>query len=108
MAERETFNLTVQGFDSLAAYSMLRWSKRTSHQALNLETAGSSPARSTHGPIVHGLGSGVSPPGTGFDSLWGHCGVEELVSRLAHDQEHAGSNPVPAIPVSFNGRTLPC
>jgi hypothetical protein len=25
----------------------LRWSKRTSHQALNLETAGSSPARST-------------------------------------------------------------
>ena len=35
----------------------LRWSKRTSHQALNLETAGSSPARSTRGPIVYGLGS---------------------------------------------------
>jgi hypothetical protein len=38
---------------------MFRWSKRTSHQALNLETAGSNPARSTHGPIVYGLGSGV-------------------------------------------------
>ena len=44
---------------------MLRWSKRTSHQALNLETAGSNPARSTHGPIVYGLGSGVFTPGNG-------------------------------------------
>jgi hypothetical protein len=70
--ERETFNLTVQGSipwrptscvagvtESAPAFyadgrgstprrrAMLRWSKRTSHQALNLETAGSNPARST-------------------------------------------------------------
>jgi hypothetical protein len=75
-AERETFNLTVQGSipwrptpcvagaigqrTSLLTRRLpvrvrggaltLRWSKRTPHQALNLEAAGSSPARSTHDP----------------------------------------------------------
>ena len=33
----------------------LRWSKRTSHQALNLETAGSNPARSTQDNGPHRL-----------------------------------------------------
>jgi hypothetical protein len=44
---------------------MLRWRKRISHQALNLEAAGSNPARSTHGPIVYGLGSEVFTLGNG-------------------------------------------
>src|SRR5215472_8078208 len=88
-AERETLNLTVQGSIPLPAYFMRRWrhgkrarlltgrsgfdssvtrsrsvgGKRTTRLPLKQETAGSNPARSTRGPIVYGLGSGVFTPG---------------------------------------------
>ena len=60
----------------------LCWSKRTSRQALILEAAGSSPARSTQDPIV--------------DSPWVTAVWWSSTSGTA------------ALPVSFNGRTFPC
>ena len=44
---------------------MRRWRNGKRAQALNLEAAGSNPARSTHGPIVYGLGSEVFTLGNG-------------------------------------------
>jgi hypothetical protein len=65
--------------------------------ALNHETAGSTPARSTPGPIAYGLGSGISSPGTGFDSPWGYCGVEEFgCPQRPHKPKIMGSNPISA------------
>jgi hypothetical protein len=51
----------------ISAPHMLRWSNGLSRQALNLENAGSIPARSTqdNGPVVYGLGSGLFTPGNG-------------------------------------------
>ena len=65
--------------------------------ALNHETAGSTPARSAQGPIVYRLGSLPSSSGTGFDSPWGYCGVEELGRpQRFHKPKIMGSNPISA------------